>query len=67
MFGKGTFKSSGRPSASSSVTLNRPSLETKISTFNEAEKSEDVVKAVQLYSQFINEADNLDEGKRNRI
>lgn len=69
MFGKGTFKSSGsnnfRPSAS--VTATRTGLEAKISTFNEAEKAaenvNDAVKAVQLYSQFLNEADNTDEGK----
>ena len=65
MFGKGTFKSSSsktfRPIAS--VADNRVLLESKISTFNEAENStEDAVKAVQLYNKFLNEADNTDEG-----
>ncbi len=70
MFGKGTFKSSGRQSASVNA-LNRPSLETKISAFSDAEKTAESadgsVKAVQLYSRFLNEADNTDEGKPHYI
>lgn len=68
MFGKGTFKSSGsfRPGASvtanNRVTLN----EKEISAFNEAEKAAangiEAVKAVQLYNQFLQEANNTDEG-----
>jgi hypothetical protein len=65
MFGKGTFKSSGnfRPSTSA-VTENKESY-TKFTLFNDAENAEnsnDVVTAVHLYSKFINEGDNMDEG-----
>lgn len=66
MFGKGTFKSSSnfRPSVSNAAS-SRVNLEEKISSFNEAEKfaaSNETVKAVELYSKFLNEADNSDEG-----
>ena len=67
MFGKGTFKSSGTFRPGASVTANRAAVnEKEISTFNEAEKAangNETVKAVQLYSQFLQEADNTDEGK----
>ena len=66
MFGKGTFKSSGnfRPTAST-VASSRVHLEEKIYSFTEAEKaaaSNESVKAVELYSKFLIEADNSDEG-----
>lgn len=65
MFGKGTFKSSGnfRPSAST-VTENKV-LCAKFTLFNDAEiaeNSNNAVNAVHLYSKFLNEGDNTDEG-----
>lgn len=73
MFGKGTFKSSGSFRPGASVTANnRVALnEKEISAFNEAEKAaangNEAVKAVQLYNQFLQEANNTDEGKRENI
>lgn len=68
MFGKGTFKSSGTFRPGASVTANHRSTlnEKDIFAYNEAEKvaanANEAVKAVQLYSQFLQEADNADEG-----
>lgn len=65
MFGKGTFKSSGNFRPSISNVTEEKSLNEKISAFTEAEiseKSGDINKAVQLYSKFLNESENADEG-----
>ena len=65
MFGKGTFKSSGNFRPSTSAVTENKILCAKIALFNDAESAEnsnDVVKAVHLYSKFINEGDNTDEG-----
>lgn len=65
MFGKGTFKSSGNSRLNASAVAERKSLDEKIKSFYDAENAEkcnDVVKAVQLYNKFLNETDNTDEG-----
>lgn len=70
MFGKGTFKSSGKTHTNVSVSTSGSHSfpNSKISVFNEAENAagnaNEVIKAVQLYNQFLNEADNSDEGIR---
>lgn len=65
MFGKGTFKSSGNFRPSASAAAENKVLCAKFTLFNDAEiaeNSNDVVKAVHLYSKFLNEGDNTDEG-----
>lgn len=65
MFGKGTFKSSGNFRPTVSAVAERKILNEKLTSFNDAENAEkcnDVVKAVQLYNKFLNETDNTDEG-----
>lgn len=65
MFGKGTFKSSGAFRPSASVAVNQSLSAEKIACFTEAEKAyeaSEAVKAVQLYTKFLHEAENVDEG-----
>ena len=70
MFGKGTFKSSAaafRPGVTlANNSVNNQNVIEKnpsfIQIFNEAEKTADSIKAVQLYNQFLTEANNQDEG-----